>query len=146
VSRKTFSEGMTIATLLQQGAIIPCGCCRKAITDPKNCRREHIAQLGPKGQWGADTVENCQYWHWIPCGYEKTYGTKATTAGSDVHARKKSRRIAKKKAEKGIWVPPPYDERTGGVVPDYLAAPLSRRTVTPNFKPPKAEKGKKWKR
>lgn len=155
MSRKTFSEGKVLAILISQGAIIPCGKCRKAMTDPKNIMREHLHQIAGGGE---DEVSNCQYWHKKPCSHEKTYGTKATTAGSDVHARTKSRRILKaqresldRQAEHARISAMAGVDQSGAIIPEPAGGGIERNkpvgwhTVTPRFKQPKQEK-RKWKR
>jgi hypothetical protein len=91
VKRRRYKEWEVIAVLLNQGVKISCPACRRPITDPKNVQREHLHQLGLDGQ---EVIENCQYWHKTPCSHEKTHGTKATSAGSDAHARAKVRRLS----------------------------------------------------
>jgi hypothetical protein len=78
--------------LLNQGAVIPCGRCRKAITDPKNIEREHLNELAISGD---DSVSNQQLWHKRPCSHEKTNGTKATSLGSSKHIIAKAKRMNK---------------------------------------------------
>lgn len=98
--RRRYKEWEVVDILLLQGAIIICPQCKQPITDARNIMREHVQQLGPDGEWGEDTVENCQYWHKTPCSHEKTYGTKATSAGSDAHVRAKHRRLTGKNKPK----------------------------------------------
>jgi hypothetical protein len=103
-----------VAMLLAQGARIPCPApgCGKLITDPDNIRKEHLNALAISND---DSVGNQQLWHLHPCAHRKTYGTKATTLGSDAHAIAKGKRMNKelspfkklmkeKAAERRAWV------------------------------------------
>lgn len=101
--------------LLAQGATIRCGYAKcpypgRLITDPNNIRREHVDQIAFSED---DTIANQQLWHLHPCAHEKTYGTKATTAGSDAHARAKTRRMTgqTKPKPKRKWPSRPMQSR-----------------------------------
>lgn len=96
--RKRLTERQTIDVLLAQGAMILCPCPRCSAWDAKeyyriekgaDAIREHLHQLATGGK---DNPANWQYWH-TACSHRKTHGTKATSAGSDAHARAKIRRL-----------------------------------------------------
>jgi hypothetical protein len=95
--RRALSQSDFVKMLLAQGAVIPCGYCRKAITDPKNIMREHLNPLAISDD---DSVSNQQLWHKNPCSHEKTNGTKATSYGSDKHAIAKVKRMTKPPSER----------------------------------------------
>jgi hypothetical protein len=92
MKRKPLSQRDFVAMLLAQGAVIPCGCCRVAITDPENIEREHLNELAISGD---DSWRNQQLWHKRPCSHEKTNGTKATSLGSSKHVIAKAKRMNK---------------------------------------------------
>jgi hypothetical protein len=88
--RRALSQENFVRMLLAQGAVIPCGCCKKPITDAKNIRREHLNEYKISDD---DSVGNQQLWHAYPCSHKKTNGTKATTLGSSKHIIAKAKRL-----------------------------------------------------
>ena len=95
-ARKRFTERQVLAVIIAQGGIIPCYRCKEALDDAYICEREHVT---PIALGGHDTVCNSVYSHSF-CHKRKTFGTKATTAGSDIHAIAKVKRILKNLREK----------------------------------------------
>lgn len=89
--RKRFSERQVIETLIRQGVEMRCYRTKELITlETVNLlEREHLTQMA---LGGADTPANCAYSlkaaHAIV-----TNGTKATSYGSDAHARAKIRAL-----------------------------------------------------
>ncbi len=83
-----------IDVLLAQGAIIKCPKSGRLIERGSDAIREHLHQLALGGK---DVLDNMQFWH-KDASHEKTNGTKATSYGSDAHARAKAKRIAKREA------------------------------------------------
>lgn len=109
MKRRPLSQSNFVRMLLRQGAVIPCGKCRLAITDHKNIEREHLNELAISGD---DSVENQQLWHKHPCSHEKTNGRPATTLGSSKHIIAKAKRMERRRltpkkpssfAEKYAW-------------------------------------------
>jgi hypothetical protein len=94
MKRKRFTESEVLKTLLLQGAVIPCGICRKAFFVPDvvegNIHRDHDLALALEG---SDKPENCRYVHASPCHSTKTNGSPATSYGSDKHIIAKGKRI-----------------------------------------------------
>jgi hypothetical protein len=88
--RRALSQSNFVRMLLNQGAVIPCGKCKRPITDPKNIEREHLNELAISRD---DSVENQQLWHKKPCSHEKTNGTPATSLGSSKHIIAKIKRM-----------------------------------------------------
>ena len=79
--------------ILLRQAVCFCGCGEMIAGRP--VQREHLVQLA---MGGSDTVDNIAIWieeH----SKRKSFGSKATSAGSDAHARAKSRRLTKKQEE-----------------------------------------------
>ena len=108
MARKRFNAREVIAVLIQQGSRIPCGCaamppsfpkCGLFLDDPNDTIGEHLDPLGPGMKWGADSVANYAYFR-KACADLKTYGTKATSAGSDTHKRAKHHRMTTPKKRK----------------------------------------------
>lgn len=117
MARKRLSEREVIDVLVAQDVAIWCPCprCQEEIDGPRliacgaQAIREHLHQLATGG---ADKPENWQYWH-IACSKRKTSGTKATSAGSDAHARAKIRRLKGEanKRPKRKWPSRPFPKR-----------------------------------
>lgn len=84
-------EQGVLASLLAQGAIIPCFRCRIAFTPADKIEKEHLHEraLGGPDEWGN--------WRWShkECHSIITNGTKATSAGSSKHRISKADRIAR---------------------------------------------------
>lgn len=85
--RRQFRELEVLATLLMQGAVIPCKRCRIAITieDVKggNVEKEHLHEIELGGE---DEPHNCAFSHKAkPCHATVTHGNGATFAGSSRH-------------------------------------------------------------
>lgn len=101
--RKRLTEREVIDVLIAQGVSIPCPCprCRERkphflnywIASGADAIREHLHQLATGGE---DSPSNWQYWY-IGCAGRKTHGTKATSYGSDAHARAKVKRLEKQR-------------------------------------------------
>lgn len=93
MTRKRLTERQTITVLLNQKAIIPCGCgCRELITheDVPKVIKEHYV---PIALGGADEIHNMGFLLG-PCADLKTNGRKnVTSLGSDKHAIAKDDRI-----------------------------------------------------
>jgi len=116
-SRKRFTERQVIATLLLQGAIIPCGCRFKdcqaliEIKDVATIERDHFRRLELDGK---DEPANCAYLL-KSCHDRKTNGTPATSYGSDKYEIAKAKRIRgetktrpkRKIRSQGFQKPPP---------------------------------------
>jgi hypothetical protein len=96
MARRALSQSNFVRMLLAQGAVIPCGKCKRPITDPKNIEREHLNELEISGD---DSVGNQQLWHKRPCSHEKTNGRPATTLGSSKHVIAKARRMERARTE-----------------------------------------------
>ena len=83
-------DQQVLASLIAQGAIIPCFRCRFALKDTDKIEKEHLHELalGGPDEWGN--------WRWSHkhCHAIATFGTKATTAGSSKHRIAKAARIA----------------------------------------------------
>lgn len=119
--RKALTKRETIQVLLNQGAVIPCGCgCGRLITTGAEAIDEHLHQLATGG---SDTDLSNRRFYRAECSNLKTNGSKATSYGSDAHARAKIKRVEKKRTA---------DQRTGGVVPDYLARIARRKRKIPS--------------
>ena len=71
------------------GASIICPLCTESILPGDKTIREHMHALGLDGP---DTPDNWRLVH-KPCARRKTFGTKATTAGSDIHLIAKGKRL-----------------------------------------------------
>lgn len=103
--RRQFRETEVIATVLMQGATIPCKRCGEPITieDVKsgNVEKEHLHELE---LGGADEPTNCAFSHKArPCHAQVTHGSPATFAGSSRHRIAKATdpaRIEKFKVDK----------------------------------------------
>ena len=78
-----------IAQAARAGEPIPCPLCKGPLLPGQALIREH---MHPLALGGADDDENSAYVH-RGCARRKTIGTKATTAGSDVHAIAKGKRL-----------------------------------------------------
>lgn len=81
-----------IAQAAAAGHPIPCPLCPEPILPGQRTVREHLHAIG---LGGADAPENERLVH-FECADRKTRGTKATSAGSDVHAMAKHRRLTGK--------------------------------------------------
>ncbi len=86
-----------LEVVIGQGAIIPCGLCRIALTieDVKTAIREHLLCRynfpdDRMDEWAA--LSNQAYVH-KECADEKTNGKPHTSLGSDAHIKAKSRRL-----------------------------------------------------
>lgn len=93
VTRHKLTVGELNTILLRQ-AICACGCGELIAGRP--IQREHLVQLA---MGGADTIDNIAMWleeH----SKRKSFGSKATSAGSDAHARAKHRRLTGKNKPK----------------------------------------------
>lgn len=90
IKRKRLSERQVIDVLIGQGVVIRCPKSGRLIERGSDTIREHLHQLGLGGK---DVIENMQFWH-KDASHLKTHGTKATSYGSDAHARAKAKRIA----------------------------------------------------
>ena len=81
-ARKRFTEREVLLCLLEHGAHIPCGICKKPIkcmdAFTRNVERDHYI---PRALDGADDWKNCQYVH-KACHALKTTGLPATSYGS----------------------------------------------------------------
>jgi len=80
---------MLLGQAVDLGQPIPCALCRLPLLPHHKTIREHMHALGLAGP---DTPENWALVH-KECAHRKTYGTKATSAGSDTHLMKKHRRL-----------------------------------------------------
>ena len=82
-----------LASLIAQGAIIPCFRCRIAFTPADKVEKEHLHE---RALGGPDVPGN---WRWShkECHAIVTNGTKATSAGSSKHRIAKAGRIARGK-------------------------------------------------
>ena len=89
--RPATTPKMKLAVLVKFQATVDCAICAEPFLISE-IEYDHRKQLS---QGGEHSVENlrplCTFCHSV-----KTHGTKATTLGSDVHARKKERRIKAK--------------------------------------------------
>lgn len=94
MKRKQPTAGQVRDVLIAQAASqdrpILCHICEEPMEPGQDLIREdlHAVALG-----GVDGPSNWRYVHRFPCAYEKTYGTKATTAGSDIHLIAKGKRL-----------------------------------------------------
>jgi 5-methylcytosine-specific restriction endonuclease McrA len=70
------------------------GRCKKCDCKIPSMSEAQFDHIHPANLGGPDTVENCNTLC-IPCHKVKTFGTKATTAGSDVQVAAKVKRLAK---------------------------------------------------
>ena len=80
---------MLLAQAEDFGNPIPCALCELPMLCHHKTIREHMHALG---LGGPDTPDNWCLVH-KPCARRKTIGTKATTAGSDVHQIAKGKRL-----------------------------------------------------
>ncbi len=91
--RKAATAANMREMLLQQawdaGRSIICPLCDVSIAPGDPTTREHMHALG---LGGPDTPDNWRLVH-RPCARRKTIGTKATTAGSDIHLIAKGKRL-----------------------------------------------------
>lgn len=106
-----------------QGIIVPCLRCGAPLCSVEQDivtwlrggpQREHLHSMA---LGGSDTPANCRYSH-AECHSIITNGTKATSYGSDAHARKKLRRILgenKPKPKRQILSPGFRKDLTRGV-------------------------------
>ena len=92
MTRKRFSEGEVIRTLIYQGVIIPCYRCKVPFALTDDIEREHVTELA---LGGLDEWTNAAYSH-RACHHKVTFGTKATTAGSSIQRVAKVRRLQRK--------------------------------------------------
>ncbi len=83
---------MLITQCYEAGAPIPCAICTASILPGTRTIREHMHAIGLEG---SDTPENWRLVHKY-CARKKTYGTKATSAGSDTQLMAKHRRLTGK--------------------------------------------------
>ena len=87
---------MLLAQAAQSGHPIPCALCSHKILPGDKTIREHMHALGLDGP---DIPDNWRLVH-KPCAKRKTYGTKATSAGSDIQLMAKHRRLTGKNKPK----------------------------------------------
>ena len=107
MTRSTFSERKVIATLLGQGAVIPCYRCRKAFTEADAIEREHLLEIALGGE---NTPDNCRFSH-KKCHAIVTNGTPATSAGSSKHRIAHTNRLRNPKKSKGTMRSRPFGKR-----------------------------------
>lgn len=88
--RKPLSMRQTIQVLINQGVVIRCPKSGLLLTSGQDATDEHLHQ---RATGGGDDLDNRQIWH-VSAAKRKTFGTKATSAGSDAHARAKVKRLA----------------------------------------------------
>ena len=84
-----------------------CQCCLRKIADGEKWHADHF---NPNALSGDNSDGNFQVLC-IPCHRRKTFGTKATTAGSDIHAIAKVKRLIKGKTPKRNIPSKPFDKR-----------------------------------
>lgn len=90
MTRRRFKEWEVVATLIEQGIVIPCFRCKQPLplpTKPNVVQREHIHEIT---LGGPDTPANCRFSHY-DCHSVITNGTRATSAGSSKHRIAKAR-------------------------------------------------------
>ena len=80
---------MLLGQAVDLGAPIPCALCKLPLLPHHKTIREHMHALGLDGP---DTIENWALVH-KECAHRKTYGTKATTYGSDIWEIAKGKRL-----------------------------------------------------
>lgn len=88
--RKRLAERAVLQVLINQGVIIRCPKCGLVIDAGRGATREHLHQ---RATGGLELLDNFQFWC-NACSARKSFGTKATSAGSDAHARAKGKRLA----------------------------------------------------
>jgi len=91
-ARRTITAAWMCKMLIRQAMNtggIRCPLCDVTIVPNDETTTEH---MHPLALGGADTVENTCLVH-KQCARKKTIGTKATTAGSDIHAIAKGKRL-----------------------------------------------------
>lgn len=95
MTRKRFTEREVLETAIRQGAVIRSYRSKEPFTleNVHEAEREHLV---PVAMGGADDPANCAYS--LRAEHKtRTFGTKATTAGSDIHALAKIKRILRGK-------------------------------------------------
>ncbi len=100
---------MLLMQAYESGHPIICPLCFAAILPGGKTIREHMHALGLKGK---DVPANWRLVH-KPCADRKTYGTKATSAGSDTQLMAKHRRLTgQNKPKRKREIPSrPFDKR-----------------------------------
>lgn len=91
-NRRRHSVTELLGVLVKQAI---CPRCEKKLGELKALQWDHIVPLALGGE---DVPANLQAIH-IECHREKTTGRPATTAGSDIHAIAKTRRLARNHEE-----------------------------------------------
>ncbi len=89
---KRYTSGIDLQALCERQGW-KCAKCPSPINAGTIFHIDHVTALALGGE---DTTENKQLLC-VPCHKTKTFGTKATTLGSDIHAIAKSKRLARGK-------------------------------------------------